>query len=245
MFPGKRFTLGDGREYVIPPLTAEQRAVVAQNLGLVGAVLRDHCGLAGAARALGFEKGDLLSIGTLGLIRAVARFDPGRGVGLASYAIPWIRQAIGRALDTEGRAIRLPLVSGRQRVQSPKFREAAALARQPVVSLDEPVKLDGDRDATLGDLIADPATGEDATVDAITANERTAELEHVLAAVPFASRERAVLALRFSRELTLEETGRALGVTRQCAQQAEARALSRIRRDRATMRRLARLRPAA
>lgn len=86
-------TVEDGRR--------AEHLLVTSNLRLVVAVVRRY-------RSAILTPGDLVQEGAVGLTRAVRRFDPDRGVALSTYAVPWIRQAISRAIAEQGRALRVP-----------------------------------------------------------------------------------------------------------------------------------------
>jgi RNA polymerase sigma factor (sigma-70 family) len=141
-------------------LRARERMVMA-NLRLVVAQARRYWP---RARLAGYEMSDLLQEGVLGLQRGAEKFDFTRGYKFSTYAVPWIKQAMGRMLDRHGGAVRVPAQVGsamtRLKAGALQWEEMepglqkrvkAALQLQRVLSLDAQVGEDG---STLVDLVA-------------------------------------------------------------------------------------------
>ena len=248
----KLLTLAEENELAARIKKGDKRArelMIKANLRLVVKIAREY-------EDYGMPLLDLINEGNLGLMKAVERFDPGKGAKLSTYSSWWIKQSIKRALANQSKTIRLPVhvvdklfhmrkaavklqeVFGREPTDE-ELGDELGLSAQKVAQLRTAAIRPASLEAPLGDdetsRIADVVRDESAETPYEQLEEKTSSsmLREMVATLD--PREAEILRYRFGLdgddERTLEDVGERFGVTRERIRQIQNVALAKLRKQ--------------
>ena len=226
-------------------MRALEKEFTDANLRLVASIAKRYKGL-------GLEFLDLIQEGSIGLMKAVDRFDYRLGYKFSTSATWWIRQAITRAVADKARTIRIPvhILETLNRLRRTSRDQREEYAHEPALGeiaesamermhkderhtiVKEPISLElpiGDDDSVLSDFVEDRSA--ESPYELVETEEKAERVEEILGEL--SPKEKTIFRMRFGLDgedpMTLEVVGQRFGVTRERIRQIEARALRRLR----------------
>ena len=233
------------------------KKLTESNLRLVVSVAKRYTGS-------GMDLLDLIQEGNIGLIKAVKKYDPEYDNRFASYAIYYIKQEIQRAINNQGRSIRIPEYMINQMKRMSKVRSELQLKlgrnpspeeiakkmkltvneihemrilQQPIRSIDTPLSDDENKDLTLADMIPDP---DPLPIDVMMDAALEDQLQDILDLDILSDREKKILMLRYGiedgKKHTLQEVSDQIGVTQQRIRRIEQEAIRKLKESPAVKR---------